>query len=186
MENENENDQSKDKYLGFFTPRVDPQSQVFCCCSITIGNQFISIILLLISCIYFYNALYSIKSVITQLILCFVYGASGFFLLLSTLSQNYIQVKISYVLYGINFFIKFILYSLLFLIEIIYIFIDTKYVKAMFPALLGGIIELCFMSYFLYVMYCYLIITKFNSLNKIGDEYQQLIKDSNEKIQESI
>ena len=121
-----------------------------------------------------------------MVILCLVYGASGFFLLLSTLSQNYIQVKISYVLYGINFFIKFILYSLLFLIEIIYIFIDTNYVKAMFPALLGGIIELCFMSYFLYVMYCYLIITKFNSLNKIGDEYQQLIKDSNEKIQESI
>ena len=50
---ENENDQNKDKYLGFFTPRVDPQSQVFCCCSITIGNQFISIILLMISCIYF-------------------------------------------------------------------------------------------------------------------------------------
>ena len=107
-------------------------------------------------------------------------------MLISTLNQNYIQVKISYVLYGINFFIKFILYSLLFLIEIIYIFIDTKYAKAMLPVLLGGIIELCFMSYFLYVMYCYLIITKFNTLNKIGDEYQQLIKDSDEKIQESI
>ena len=183
---ENDNDQSKDKFLGFFTPNVDPQSQVFCCCSITIGNQFISIILLMISCIYFYNALYSIQSVIAQLILCLVYGATGFFLLISTLNQNYIQVKISYVLYGINFFIKFILYSLLFFVEIIYIFIDTKYVKAMFAILLGGIIELCFMSYFLYVMYCYLIITKFYNNNKIGDEYQQLIKESDEKIQESI
>ena len=186
MENENENGQSKDKFLGFFTPTVDPQSQVFCCCSITIGNQFISIILLMISCIYFYNALYSIKSVISQLILCVVYGATGFLLLISTLNQNYILVKISYVLYGINFFMKFILYSLLFLLEIIYIFIDTEYVKTMFSVLLGGIIEICFMSYFLYVMYCYLIITKFNSLNRIGDEYQHLIKDSNEKIQESI
>jgi len=183
---ERENDESKDKYLGFFTPTVDPQSQVFCCCSITIGNQFISILLLMISCIYFYSALYSIKSVIMELILCVVYGASGLFLLLSTLNQNYLLIKISYVLYEITFFIRFILYSLLFIFEIIYIFIDTKYVKVMFLLFLGGVIELCVMSYFLYVMYCYLIITKLYNNYKVGEEYQQLIKDSNENAQESI
>ena len=183
---ERENDENKDKYLGLFTPAVNPQGEVFACCSITVGNQFISIILLMISCIYFYNALYSIKMVILQLILCLVYGASGFFLFISTLSQNYIHIKISYVLYGITFFIKFILYSFLFLIGIIFIFFDSIYAKAMLLISLGGAIELAIMSYFLYVMYCYLTITKFYNKNKVGDEYQQLIKDSNEKIQESI
>ena len=77
---ERENDEKKDKYLLLFVPTVNQQSDVFVCCSIIVGNQFISIIMLIISCIYFYNALYSTKlSTIIDLIICLVYGASGCF-----------------------------------------------------------------------------------------------------------
>ena len=38
------------------------------------------------------------------------------------------------------------------------------------------------MGYFLYVTYCFLIITKFynNDINKVGAEYQELLKDFKE------
>ena len=177
---ERENDERKDKFLLLFVPTVNQQSDVFVCCSIINGNQFISLIMLIISAIYFYNALYATKlSAIIDLLLCLVYGASGCFLFISTFSQNYIYAKIPYALYEITFFVKFFVYIILFIYDFIYIFSDTKYVTKMFAVLLGGGIELGIMSYFIYVMYCFLIITKYynNDINRVGAEYQELLKD---------
>ena len=177
---ERENDEKKDKFLLLFIPTVNQQSDVFVCCSITSGNQFISIIMVIISAIYFYNALFGTKlSAIRDLILCLVYSASGIFLLISTFNQNYIFAKIPYVLYEITFFVKFIAYILLFLVNFFYIFSDLKYLIKVFALLLGGSIELGVMSYFIYVMYCFLIISKYynNDLNRVGAEYQELLKD---------
>ena len=103
-------------------------------------------------------------------------------LLMSTFNQNYIYAKIAYVLYEITFFVKFIGYIILLLIDIIYIFRDSRYITKAFAILLGGAIELGIMSYFLYVTYCFLIITKFynNDINKVGAEYQELLKDFKE------
>jgi len=180
---ERENDEKKDKFLLLFLPTVNKQSDVFVCCSILNGNQFISILLLMISSIYFYNALYATKlSLILNLIICLVYGASGFFLFYSTMNQNYIFAKIAYVLYEITFFIKFILYLIVFLLDFLYVFSNTRYLTRMFAVLLGGGIELGIMSYFIYVMYCFLIVTKYydKDINKIGAEYQELLKDFND------
>ena len=176
---ERENDEKKDKYLLLFVPTVNQQSDVFVCCSIINGNQFISIIMLIISGIYFYNALYEKLSAFIDLILCLVYGASGCFLIISTFNQNYIYAKIPYVLYEITFFVKFVGYLILFLVNFLYIFSDLKYLTTMFGILLGGGIELGIMSYFIYVMYCFLIITKYynNDINRVGAEYQELLKD---------
>ena len=181
---ERENDEKKDKYLLLFVPTVNQQSDVFVCCSIINGNQFISLIMLIISCIYFYNAIYSTKlSAILDLIICFVYGASGCFLFMATFSPNYIYAKIPYVLYEITFFVKLIGYIILLFVDIIYIFTDLTYVTKAFAVLLGGGIELGIMSYFIYVMYCFLIVTKFynNDINKVGAEYQELLKDFKEE-----
>ena len=178
---ERENDEQKDKYLLLFVPTVNQESDVFVCCSIISGNQFISIILLIISGIYFYNALYATKlTTIFDLILCLVYGASGCFLFISTFNQNYIYAKIPYVLYEITFFIKLVVYIFIFLINILYIFSDLKFIITTVGLLLGGAIELGIMSYFIYVMYCFLVITKYynNDINRIGAEYQELLKDS--------
>ena len=181
---ERENDEKKDKYLLLFVPTVNQQSDVFVCCSIINGNQFISIIMLIISGIYFYNALYATKlSAIVDLILCLVYGASGCFLFISTFNQNYIYAKIPYVLYEITFFVKFVGYIILFLVNFLYVFSDIRYLTKMFAVLLGGAIELGVMSYFIYVMYCFLIMTKYynNDLNRVGAEYQELLKDYKEE-----
>ena len=178
---ERENDERKDKFLLLFVPTVNQQSDVFVCCSIISGNQFISLIMVAISCIYFYNALYVTKlSAIIDLLLCLVYGASGIFLLISTFNQNYIYAKIPYVLYEITFFVKFFVYIVLFIYYFIYLFSDNNYITKLFAVLLGGGIELGIMSYFIYVMYCFLIITKYynNDINRVGAEYQELLKDS--------
>ena len=180
---ERENDEKKDKFLLLFVPTVNQQSDVFVCCSIINGNKFISIIMVILSGLYFYNALYNTKlSAIRDLILCLVYGASGCSLFISTFNQNYIFAKIPYVLYEITFFVKFIAYILLFLVNFIYIFSDLKYLTKMFAIALGGCIELGLMSYFIYVMYCFLIITKYynNDINRVGAEYQELLKDFKE------
>ena len=101
---ERENDEKKDKFLLLFVPTVNQQSDVFVCCSIINGNKFISIIMVILSGLYFYNALYNTKlSAIRDLILCLVYGASGCSLFISTFNQNYIFAKIPYVLYEITF-----------------------------------------------------------------------------------
>ena len=178
-----ENDEKRDKFLFLFVPTVNQQSEVFVCCSIINGNQFISILMVLMSGIYFYNALYSTKLyAIIYLIGCLVYGVSGCSLFISTFNQNYIYAKIPYVLYEITFFIKLILYLILFLSSFILVFTNIKYFIMMFAVLLGGGIELGLMSYFIYVMYCLLIITKYynNDINRVGAEYQELLKDDKE------
>ena len=43
----------------------------------------------------------------------------------------------------------------------LYVFSDIRYLTKMFAVLLGGAIELGVMSYFIYVMYCFLIMTKY-------------------------
>ena len=176
-----ENDDKKDKFLLLFVPTVNQQSDVFVCCSILNGNRFISILLLIISGIYFYSALISTKLyTIISLIFCLIYGASGFSLIFSTFTQNYIYAKIAYVLYEINFFIKFTGYILLILVNLLYIFSNTKYIIKAFGVILAGVIELGIMAYFIYVMYCFLIIIKYynNDINKVGAEYQELLKDA--------
>ena len=180
---ERENDEKKDKFLLLFVPTVNQQSDVFVCCSILNGNKFISILLLLISGLYFYNALISTKLyTIISLIFCLIYGASGSSLIISTFNQNYIYAKIAYVLYEINFFIKFTGYILLILVDLLYIFSDTKYITKVLGLILASMIELGIMAYFIYVMYCFLIIIKYynNDINKVGAEYQELLKDSQE------
>ena len=176
---ERENDEKRDKFLLLFVPTVNQQSDVFVCCSILNGNQFISIIMLILSSFYFYNALYESKlAAIRDLILCLVYGASGCFLLFSTFNQNYIYAKISYVLYEITFFAKFIGYLVIFLPNFIYILRDLNYLTKIFAIILGGCIELGIMSYFIFVMYCFLVVSKDfdNDLNRVGAEYQELLK----------
>ena len=136
--------------------------------------------MVIISGIYFYNALYVTKlSAIIDLLLCLVYGASGCFLFISTFNQNYIYAKIPYVLYEITFYVIFYAYILLFIYDFISILSDNNYITKLFEVLLGGGIELGIMSYFIYVMYCFLIITKYydNDINRVGDEYQELLKD---------
>ena len=177
---ERENDEKKDKYLLLFVPTVSQQSDVFVCCSIINGNKFISIIMVIISAIYFYNALYATKlSAIVDLIFCLVYGASGCFLFISTVNQNYIYAKIPYVLYEITFFVKLVGYIFLCLFYLLFIFSDLNNIVIILGIILGGAIELGIMSYFIYVMYCFLIVTKYynNNINRVGAEYQELLKD---------
>ena len=51
-----------------------------------------------------------------------------------------------------------------------------------FAIFMGGCIELGIMSYFIYVMYCFLIISKYynNDINRVGAEYQELLKEFKE------
>ena len=182
---EKTNDEKRDKFLLLFVPTVTHQSDVFICCSIGTGNLFISIIFLILSGLYFYNSLYTKDfNSFLQLIYTLVYGACGCFLLNATFTQNYISAKISYTLYEINFFIKFIIYIILFFINFISIFIfwDSYYITKICAICLAGGIELGIMSYFIFVMYCFLIVSKdFDSdLNRVGAEYQELLKDFQE------
>ena len=182
---EKSNDEKRDKFLLFLVPPVSQQSDVFVCCSITAGNKFISIIFLIISTIYFYNSFYTkdLTSII-QLIYTLIYGACGCFLFNAAFTQNYISAKISYTLYEINFFIKLVLYIILFFINFIcmFIFLDYNYLTKICAICLAGGIELGVMSYFIFVMYCFLVISKDldNDLNKVGAEYQELLKDYKE------
>ena len=179
---EKSSDEKRDKFLLLFVPPVTQQSDVFVCCSIVTGNIFISIIFLIISGLYFYNSLYSKNlTSILQIVCTLIYGACGCFLLNASFTSNYISAKIAYILYEINFFIKFILYLILFFINFvcIFIFLDSYYITKIFGVGLAGGIELGIMSYFIFVMYCFLVISKDydSDLNRVGAEYQELLKD---------
>ena len=178
---ERENNEERDKYLFLFTPEVDEhQSNIFCCCSIIKGNQFIAIIMLLLCILNFYNSLYATTKYATfYLLSCLINGASGLFLLLSTFNENYIYVKIPYVLYEITFLCKILIYFFMFLTTFILIFDNIYNIFALIAVVLWGAIDLSLMSYILYVMYCFLIVTKFynNDLNRVGAEYIELLKD---------
>ena len=180
---EKSSDDKRDKFLLLFVPPVTQQSDVFVCCSIVTGNIFISIIFLIMSALYLYNSLYSKNlTSILQIVYTLIYGACGCFLLNAAFTSNYISAKISYILYEINFFLKCIFYLILFFLNLISIFIfwDTYYIYKIFAVCLAGGIELGIMSYFIFVMYCFLVISKdFDSdLNRVGAEYQELLKDS--------
>ena len=184
-----ENDEKQDRFLLLFVPTVNQNSDVFVCCTIIMGNQFISVIMLIISFIYFYNALFGTKlSAIIDLFLCLVYFSSGFFLLLATFNQKYIYAKIPYSLYEITFFVKLFVYIILAIFDLINVIRDLKYLTKLFGVILGGGIELGIMSYFIYVMYCFLIVIKFynNDINRIGAEHQELLnkKLGNEEFKE--
>ena len=177
---ERENNEERDKYLFLFTPEVDEQqSNIFFCCSIKKGNQFIAIIMLLLCALNFYNSLYATKYAIFYLLSCLINGASGLFLLISTFNENYIYVKIPYVLFEIEFLVKIIIYFFIFLSSFILIFDNIYYIFALLVFVLWGAIDLSLASYFLYVMYCFLIVTKYynNDLNRVGAEYIELLKD---------
>ena len=182
---EKTNEEKRDKFLLLFVPKVTPQTDVFVCCSITVGNQFISIVFLLISATHFFNSLYTKNlTSIFHLVYSLIYCASGCFLLFSTFTQNYIFAKISYILYQILFFIRMILYLLAFIGNIVSIFIymDPSYILRIFGVLLAAGIELGIMSYFIFVIYCFLVVNKDvnNDINRIGAEYQELLKDFKE------
>ena len=175
-------DDKRDKFLLLFVPPVTQQSDVFVCCSIVTGNIFISIIFLIISGLYLYSSLYSKNLIsILQIVLTLLYGACGCFLLNAAITSNYISAKISYILYEINFFLKFIFYLILFFLNLISIFIfwDTYYITKIFAIGLAGGIELGIMSYFIFVIYCFLVISKDydSDLNRVGAQYQELLKD---------
>ena len=179
---EKPSDDKRDKFLLLFVPPVTQQSDVFVCCSIVTGNIFISILFLIMSALYLYNSLYSKNlTSILQIVYTLIYGACGCFLLNAVFTSNYISAKISYILYKINFFLKFIFYLILFFLNLISIFIfwDTYYITKIFAICLAGGIELGIMSYFIFVIYCFLVISKDydSDLNRVGAEYQELLKD---------
>ena len=182
---EKSHDEKRDKFLLLFVPSVSQQSDVFICCSIFSGNLFIAIIFLILGGLYFYNSLYT-KDLISifQLIYTLIYGACGCFLLHATFRQNYISAKISYTLYEINFFVKLILYIVMIIINFIcfFIFWDLNYITKLLALIIAGGIELGIMSYFIFVMYCFLVVSKDfdNDLNRVGAEYQELLKDYKE------
>ena len=177
----------KDKFLLLFVPVVNKNSDVFVCLRIITGAQFVSIMLFFFAFIYFYNALYStfFQSLIGML-LCIVYLVSGCFLYLSTCFEKYIYAEISYILYEIVFFAKSIDYIIILIVELYNFYYDFTYYPKILSVVLGGTVELGIMSYFLFVIYCYLYIidTYNNTLNKVGAEYQELLKDSNNDVQE--
>ena len=179
---EKSSDDKRDKFLLLFVPPVTQQSDVFVCCSIVTGNIFISIIFLIMSALYLYNSLYSKNLIsILQIVYTLIYGACGCFLLNAAFTSNYISAKISYILYEINFFLKCIFYLILFFLNLISVFIfwDTYYITKIFSLCLAGGIELGIMSYFIFVMYCFLVISKDydSDLNRVGAQYQELLKD---------
>ena len=182
---EKTHDEKRDKFLLLFIPSVSQQSDVFICCSIFSGNLFIAIIFLILGGLYFYNSLYT-KDLISifQLIYTLIYGACGCFLLHATFRQNYISAKISYTLYEINFFVKLILYIVMIIINFIcfFIFWNLNYITKLLALIIAGGIELGIMSYFIFVMYCFLVVSKDfdNDLNRVGAEYQELLKDYKE------
>ena len=114
--------------------------------------------------------------------LCVLYLISGFFLFLSTYTEKYIYAKIAYVLYQLIFFVKSVDYICLLIIELYNFYYDFSYYPKILAVVLGGAVELGIMSYFIFVIYCYLyIIDSYNnSMNKVGAEYQELLKDNND------
>ena len=159
-----------DKFLLFFSPEVNEQSNVFCCCSITTGATFISILMLLSSILYFYGAIYSVKSMIINLILGVIYGCSGLCLLISIFNLNYVFAKITYVLYTITICIRLAIDIVLFIIVFIYIIVKRQYLIYFITFFGLEAIELAIMSYFLYVIFCYLYLIQ----KKIGDKESQI------------
>ena len=176
------NNDKKDKFLLLFVPIVNKNTDVFVCLRIITGAQFVSIMLFFFAFIYFYNSLYAaFLQLLMGMSLCVLYLISGFFLFLSTYTEKYIYAKIAYVLYQLIFFVKSVDYICLLIVELYNCYYDFSYYPKILAVLLGGTVELGIMSYFIFVIYCYLYIIDIydNNMSKVGMEYQEFLKDSN-------
>ena len=155
--------ENEDKFLGMYKPEVTKDTTVCCCISIKTGNIFLSILFFIFACIYFFASLYSNKfASFKNFLNCLVYSVIAGFLLYGIISEKYTYAKISYIIYEIIFVVKLLLYGCAILFNFIFIFLklDWRYIIRVLVLILFAIIELGIMSYFLYIIYCFLVITK--------------------------
>ena len=175
--------ENEDKYLGMFKPEVTEETTVCCCASIKTGNIFVSIILFFCALLYFYDSLSSSKyDSFKQLFKCIIYTIIAGFLLYGTISEKYKYAKVSYILYQIVFVLKIFIYGYSILVNFILIFLrlDWRYIIRVLLLLFFGCVDLGIVCYFIYVMYCLLVIIKDssnNSINQLLEENQRLLKD---------
>ena len=174
--------ENEDKFLGMYKPEVTKDTTVCCCISIKTGNIFLSILFFIFACIYFYASLYSNKfASFKNFLNCLVYSVIAGFLLYGIISEKYTYAKISYIIYEIIFVVKLILYGCAILFNFIFIFLklDWRYIIRVLVLILFAIIELGIMSYFLYIIYCFLVISKEhnNVIYQSLEENQKLLKD---------
>ena len=187
----NPNRENEEKFLLLYTPEVTQETKVFCCFSITNGNIFISIILLIIAFMNFLNSFYDVKlyKSITKLISGLVYSACGGCLLYGTYKEKRIYIKFSYILYQIIFFLKLFAYAFFSIIYFILIFLrlDWRFIIRLLALLLLAFIELGIIAYFIYVIYCLLVTINNdndnNNINNIEEENQELLKGYKEEEQ---
>ena len=185
----NPNRENEEKFLLIYKPEVTQETKVFCCISITTGNIFISIILIIIAIINFFNSFYSVKlsKSITKLSSGLVYSACGGCLLYGTYKEKKIYIKFSYILYQIIFFVKLFAYAFFSIIYFILIFLrlDWRFIIRLLVLLLLAFIELGIMAYFIYVIYCLLVTIKNGNNNDINieEENQELLKGYKEEEQ---
>ena len=182
--------ENEDKFLGMYKPEVTKDTTVCCCISIKTGNIFLSILLFIIACIYFWASLNSYKfASFKNFLNCLIYSVIAGFLLYGILSEKYTYAKISYIIYEIIFVFKTFSYGYAILYNFILIFLklDWRYIISVLVLLLCAIIELGIICYFIYIIYCFLVITK-DSNNIVYqyqslEESQKLINDKNENEQ---
>ena len=174
--------ENEDKFLGMFKPEVTKDTTVCCCLSIKTGNIFISILFFIIACIYFFASLYTNKfASFKNFLNCLLYSVIAGFLLYGIIKEKYTYAKISYIIYEIIFVLKVLAYGYAILFNFILIFLklDWHYIIVVLILILFAIIELGIMCYFIYIIYCFLVITKDsnNIIYQSSEENQKLLKD---------
>ena len=174
--------ENEDKFLGMFKPEVTKDTTVCCCLSIKTGNIFISILFFIIACIYFFASLYTNKfASFKNFLNCLLYSVIAGFLLYGIIKEKYTYAKISYIIYEIIFVLKVLAYGYAILFNFILIFLklDWHYIIVVLILILFAIIELGLMCYFIYIIYCFLVITKDsnNIIYQSSEENQKLLKD---------
>ena len=174
--------ENEDKFLGMFKPEVTKDTTVCCCISIKTGNIFISILFFIIACIYFFASLYTNKfASFKNFLNCLLYSVIAGFLLYGIIKEKYTYAKISYIIYEIIFVLKVLAYGYAILFNFILIFLklDWHYIIVVLILILFAIIELGLMCYFIYIIYCFLVITKDsnNIIYQSSEENQKLLKD---------
>ena len=174
--------EKEDKFLGVFNPEVTENTTLCCCASIKTCNIFLSILLFIIACIHFFAALNTNKfASFKNLLNCLIYTIIAGFLLYGVISQKYTYAKISYIIYEIIFVLKIFSYGYAILYNFILIFLklDWRYIISVLILILIAVIELGIMCYFIYIIYCFLVITKDNNnpIYQFLEEEQKLLKD---------
>ena len=174
--------ENEDKFLGMFKPEVTKDTTVCCSISIKTGNIFISILFFIIACIYFFASLYTNKfASFKNFLNCLLYSVIAGFLLYGIIKEKYSYAKISYIIYEIIFVLKVLAYGYAILFNFILIFLklDWHYIIVVLILILFAIIELGIMCYFIYIIYCFLVITKDpnNIIYQSSEENQKLLKD---------